>query len=417
MPKITAKFIETGVTVPAKGQSFIRDDELKGFGLRVTKGRVSFVVESRTSGKFRRITLGQYGTMTPDEARKKARQLLSGSVAIEASTAKLQAVTLNVVFEKFMAVRRLRPNTIRNYTQITKRCLGDWLNLPVSSITRDMVNARHKKLTRTTKQGTSGEAQANMAMRILRTFLNFAGNNFETSDAQPIITMNPVRTLSQNRSWHQERRRRIIIPDLRLGDWYRAVTSLKQIYIRDYLLLLMLTGLRRNEAATLRWSDIDFDARTLTVRAEIAKNKGEHCLPLPDFLFLLLSHRKENRRIDSNFVFPGRRGGPLVDPKQAVSRVIEKSGCNFVLHDLRRGFITQAAKLSVPHHIIKKLVNHVATADVTDGYIVIDIEHLREPMNLINNRFLTLFGCNIADWEKNNRAVGQWVIGASRRKS
>jgi hypothetical protein len=93
MPKITAKFIETGVTFPAKGQSFIRDDELKGFGLRVTKGRVSFVVESRTSGKFRRITLGQYGTMTPDEARKKARQLLSGPVAIEATTAKLQAVT------------------------------------------------------------------------------------------------------------------------------------------------------------------------------------------------------------------------------------------------------------------------------------------------------------------------------------
>jgi integrase len=417
MPKITAKFIEAGVTFPAKGQLFIRDDELKGFGLRVTKGRVSFVVESRTSGKFRRTTIGQHGTMTPNEARKKARQLLSGPIIkIEATTDKVQTVTLNEVFEKFMAVKRLRPNTIKTYTQVTKRCLGDWLNLPITSITRDMVNARHKMLTCITKQGTSGEAQANLAMRILRTFLNFAGNNFETADAQPIITMNPVRTLSQNRSWHQERRRRIIIPDQRLGEWYRAVISLRQIYIRDYLLLLMLTGLRKNEAATLRWSDIDFDARTLTVRAEIAKNKREHCLPLPDFLFLLLSHRKENRRADSNFVFPGRRGGPIVEPKQAVSRVIEKSGCKFVLHDIRRGFITQAAKLSVPHHIIKKLVNHVATTDVTDGYIVIDVEHLREPMNLINNRFLTLFGCNLSDWEKNNRVVGQWVLGAGRRK-
>jgi hypothetical protein len=41
---------------------------------------------------------------------------------------------------------------------------------------------------------------------------------------------------------------------------------------------------------------------------------------------------------------------------------------------------------------------------------------LREPMDLITNRFLTLFGCNIVDWENNHRAVGQWVIGSSRRK-
>ena len=130
MPKITAKFIETGVTFPASGQLFIRDDKLKGFGLRVTKGRISFVVECRAGGKFRRITLGQFGKITPDEARKKARQLLSGAVAIKATVTKIDVVTLNDVFQKFLVVRRLRPNTVRNYTQITKRCLGDWLNLP-----------------------------------------------------------------------------------------------------------------------------------------------------------------------------------------------------------------------------------------------------------------------------------------------
>jgi integrase len=192
--------------------------------------------------------------------------------------------------------------------------------------------------------------------------------------------------------------------------------SLRQIYIRDYLLLLLLTGLRRREASTLRWNDVDFEARTLTIRAEVAKNKQEHCLPLTDFLFLLLSHRWENRRTDSEYVFPGRRGGPIVEPKLAVARVVEKSGCDFVLHDLRRTNISMAAKLGVPHHIIKKLVNHVASTDVTDGYIIIHLDHLREPMTLINNRFLTLFGCNITDWENNNRAVGQWVIGARPRK-
>ncbi len=106
-----------------------------------------------------------------------------------------------------------------------------------------------------------------------------------------------------------------------------------------------------------------------------------------------------------------------MESKEGVKRVIEKSGCAFVIHDIRRTYITMAAKLSVPHHVIKKLVNHIATADVTDGYIVIQVDQLREPMALINNRFLTLFGCSLADWEKNNRAVGQWVLRGGGRKS
>jgi hypothetical protein len=229
MPKITAKYIEAQVAFPTSGQLIIRDDELKGFGLRVTKGMMSFVVERRDNGKLRRITLGRYGVITPDEARRKARKLLSGVVAIKATTAKSADYTLKEILEKYLEVRTLRQNTIRNYTQVTKRCLGDWLDLPVTSVTRDMIQSRHRALTRTTRRGTSGEAQANLAMRILRTLLNFAANNFETADAQPIITMNPVRTLSQNRSWHRERRRRVIVSDNKLGEWYRAVMSGKSM--------------------------------------------------------------------------------------------------------------------------------------------------------------------------------------------
>jgi integrase len=203
-------------------------------------------------------------------------------------------VTLNQILEEFLASRSLRPNTVASYSSITRRCLADWLDLPVTSITKEMVLFRHRELTRTTKQGTSGEVQANMSMRILRTLLNYAANNYETSDGQPVILVNPVKKLSQNRSWHREPRRRVVIPDHKLGDFYRAVMSLKNRMIRDYLLLLLLTGLRRNEAANLRWSDVDLIERKLTVPAEFAKNKLDHSLPLSDFLFLLLSKKKED---------------------------------------------------------------------------------------------------------------------------
>ena len=408
MAKITTNFIETELTHPNVGQLLVRDDDLKGFGLRITKNCVSFIVEHRVGGRVRRLTIGKYGSMPPEEARKTAQKILAGEISGKPAGELTRVnITLAEVLRKFLAIKKLRPNTVRAYSQITKRCLGDWFDLPVTNISKEMVQTRHSELTHATKQKSSGEVQANMAMRILRTLLNFAANNYETADGQSIIASNPVRRLSQNRSWHTEPRRRVILPDHKLGDWYRAVMALKQTTVRDYLLFLLLTGLRRNEAASLRWIDIDFDARTITIPAAAAKNKQEHCLPISEFVWILLRQRKQ----DSEFVFPGRGNrGHIVDSGHVISKVQRMSGCVFVIHDLRRTFITMAAKLGVAHHIIKKLVNHVTSTGATEGYIVLHVEHLRESMALISNRFLTLFGCSIFDWKQHDCSIDQLLI-------
>jgi hypothetical protein len=57
MPRLTAKFIETEVQRPEVGQLIIRDDELKGFGLRITKHCMSFIAERKLHGKACRVTL------------------------------------------------------------------------------------------------------------------------------------------------------------------------------------------------------------------------------------------------------------------------------------------------------------------------------------------------------------------------
>lgn len=211
-------------------------------------------------------------------------------------------VPLHDILEQFLSVRNLKPNTTRCYRYMVTRCLRDWLDLPVVSITRDMVEQRHADLRRTTRQGTSGEAQANTVMHMLGTLLNFAAANYDI-DEKPIILYNPVKRLSQNRRWYPERRRQTVIPDHKLPDWYQVVVSLRHPTIRDYLLLLLFTGLRRNEAATLRWADIDFESKVLTIRAEIAKNGKEHRLPLSDFLEDLLKRRHAERGMQSMY-FP-----------------------------------------------------------------------------------------------------------------
>ena len=71
MPRLTKQIVDE-TPFPSAGQVFVRDAELPGFALRVTKGRKSFVLEKRIRGRMRRLTIGPYGPLTVDQARKLA---------------------------------------------------------------------------------------------------------------------------------------------------------------------------------------------------------------------------------------------------------------------------------------------------------------------------------------------------------
>ena len=113
--------------------------------------------------------------------------------------------------------------------------------------------------------------------------------------------------------------------------------------VADYLLLLLFTGLRKNEGLQLRWSAIDFEAKTLCTDTKTQKN---HTLPLSDYLIKLLKKRHDSAIND--YVFPGHKAKRyLVEPRNYVNIVIEDSGIQFMLHDLRRTFITSAERLDI----------------------------------------------------------------------
>lgn len=59
-----------------------------------------------------------------------------------------------------------------------------------------------------------------------------------------------------------------------------------------------------------------------------------------------------------------------------------------MLHDLRRTFITIAESLDISSYALKKLVNHSQSRDVTAGYIVMNVDRLREPMQKISDFIL-----------------------------
>jgi integrase len=124
----------------------------------------------------------------------------------------------------------------------------------------------------------------------------------------------------------------------------------------------------------------------LTVRD--TKNREPHVLPLSDYLQDLLIARKTD--VSGEFVFPSRTSasGHLVNGFKQQERVRRISGIYFSLHDLRRTFVTIAESLDISAYAVKRLVNHKMTGDVTAGYISMDIERLRKPMQAITDYML-----------------------------
>ncbi len=195
--KLTKTVVDRMVP-PAEGQAFIRDAELKGFGLRVTaSGTKTFIVEKRVKGRVRRISLGRYGELTAEQARKEAQKVL-GQIAtgldpaVERRRARLRGKTLAEAFEDFLGQRELKPRTRYEYTRLMATVFRDWQGKSIAEIDRTMVASRHKKVGE-----TNGEARANLAMRFLRSLLAFAQATYITCISTTAISItcgNPCRT-------------------------------------------------------------------------------------------------------------------------------------------------------------------------------------------------------------------------------
>lgn len=393
--KLLKSFVDS-VPLIAAGQVIYRDSELKGFGLRVGKTGKVYIAESKVNGRVVRISIGKHGVFTPEQARLRAREILlmmaKGINPLDAKKeSRARGVTLEQALTDYLSARKtLKPRTVADYQSSINCYMADWKNKPLSEITKDMVAKRHTKI------GERSKAQANLTMRYLRAIFNFAAAQYENSKGEPLIPDNPVKRLSQTRAWYRIERRQSVIKTHELAAWYAAVMNIKndatgrnRETIRDYLLLVQFTGLRKEEAACLAWANVDLRAKTLTVKD--TKNHLDHTLPLSDFLFDMLQRRKIEAV--NEYVFPGANGvGRIVEQRKQMVKVTEESGVQFIIHDLRRTFITIAESLDISSYALKRLLNHKMNNDITAGYIINDVERLRAPMQKITDHLLKCMG-------------------------
>ena len=156
MSNFTVRQLDS-LPLPEKGKRKIYyDDDVKGLALRVTSiGTKTFLTIKRVNGKKVFTTLGHYPNMTIGQARAKARNTLNIiSEGINPNLIKSEGVnkftiTLQKVFDDYILSRgtNLNEETVKGYRSILKNQLSDWKNKPISDITRDMVEQRHRDIT------------------------------------------------------------------------------------------------------------------------------------------------------------------------------------------------------------------------------------------------------------------------------
>ena len=354
--KLTKRSIDA-LPFTQSGQTFYRDEELTGFGLRVGTQSKVFFVEGQVRKRSVRVTIGKYGPWSPEAARREALSLLADMARGVNPNAARRAggkdtLTVSRAFDLFFDARtNLADPTRSSYGRTQKLYLAEWADKPVGSISRQTVLRTHQQIA-----DQRGGVTANNVMRHFRSVYNFIAATNE--DMPP----NPVDILRQARAWAPERRRRSVITVHQLPAWWEAVSKESEL-ARDFLLVALFTGMRRSEISRLRWEHVDLFGKMLHLPK--TKNGDPLDLPLSPFLADLLSARQSIAR-PSEWVFPGPGvTGHLVETKSFTRRVAMRSGISFTLHDLRRTFITIAESLGTPPYALKRMLNHRVSEDIT----------------------------------------------------
>ncbi|MGH9727510.1 MAG: integrase [Candidatus Acidiferrales bacterium] len=148
--------------------------------------------------------------------------------------------------------------------------------------------------------------------------------------------------------------------------------------LRDFCRFAYITGWRKNEIASLRWSDIEGDV--LRLRGENAKNREARSLVLTGELAQIIERRKKLRIVSgvmAEFVFH-RDGQPVQEFRKAWASACKKAGlAGKLFHDFRRTAVRDMVRSGVPQSVAMKISGH-KTASMFRRYDITDERDLRD---------------------------------------
>ena len=414
--KLTAGRIAELQCPKDKTRTYLWCDEVKGLGIIATAaGAKSYIFQAKVKGQSMRLTIGDVGVWSIAKAQAEARRLQTvidtgndprqvkaeQEAAKEAKAVALaqkqvsESVTVAEAWQVYVAERSasIKDGTPEwgekhkahhaYFVQAggEKRTRGRRPNEPettrpgvlVPLMTMRLADVDAKAiaawLDTETKQAPTTAAQA---FRALRAFLTWcakhktysAAVHADACQSDEVKRKVPSVQVKKNDSL----RRAQIKP------WFEAVQKIGNPVIAAYLQGLLLTGARRNELAALRWADVDFQWKSLTIRDKV---EGERTIPLTPYLEHLIAALP--RRNEFVFSSPAAASGRLEEPRNPHNKALAAVALPALsLHGLRRSFGTLSEWVEVPAGIVAQIMGHKPSAIAEKHYIQreLDLLHL-----------------------------------------
>ncbi|OUR77588.1 integrase [Alphaproteobacteria bacterium 46_93_T64] len=385
MPRLNKRTLDA-LKIEEK-EYFLWDDDLPGFGVRVmSSGRKSFLIQYRDSGRrTRRISLGRYGTVTADEAKGTARELLSsvtrGGNPAEDLRRKRGALTMIDLCERFMedyVPSHCKESTAKEY----RRCVDLFIapafgNVKAEDIDRPLIADLHHKYR-------NKPYQANRTLGVLSVMFNQA----EIWGLRPDGS-NPCRHVKK---YEETKRERYLSPEELTG----LGKALSKIEVKgtesqsaiNCIRLLILTGCRLGEIQTLKWEYVQGSSAWLPDSKTGAKRVylGPAAVEVLNTI----------ERLPNNpYVITGKlQGSYLTDMQKPWRRIRKVAKIEDVrMHDLRHSFASSAVGLGESLPMIGKLLGH-QQVQTTARYAHLADDPIHNAADRVSTEIARLLGGN-----------------------
>lgn len=361
---------------PESGHVYYYDTYAPGLAIRLSKtGRVSWV----WCGDGKRETLK---ARSLDHARKLAMQK---TALRNTSKSDADLWTFQEVFDLWLEQHaKPKKRTWKRDVARFNQYLKPWASRRLSAVKRLDVVSIHNEIAK-----KSGEYAANDTIAFIASLYSFA-EKFDYSGR------NPAKRIDR---FPEQSRERYLLPE-EFPRWHKAVMSLRVSEARDFFLLALWTGVRRQAVLSMQWDRIDLESGVWRIPREADKTKRDLIVYLSEEAIKVLKRRKAHATTE--FVLPSTqsRSGHYEEPKAAWKQVCEAAGLTDLrIHDLRRTLGSWMAEGGTSLHIIGKALGHAST-DATTIYARLGSNSVRSAVNSAISAMTATLG---AGEEKNSK--------------
>ncbi|MBP9691911.1 MAG: site-specific integrase [Alphaproteobacteria bacterium] len=256
-----------------------------------------------------------------------------------------------------------------------KREIGVYL---LSDVSRALITEQRDKLLNT--RGHNVERRSNSTVNRYMTAL---GNAFTVATNEwEWMKENPMRKISK---LSEPRGRVRFLDDDERERLLEACKASANPYLHTLVVLALSTGARQGELLNLRWSDVDWQRRVITLHD--TKNKERRLLPLAHYALHLMEEHNKVRNIASDLVFPSpSRPMKPWDSRTSWVSVLKKANIqDFRFHDLRHSCASYLAMNGASIAEIAEVLGH-KTLQMVKRYAHLSEAHTAKVVQRMNER-------------------------------